>query len=187
MRILFLVFILFSKTLCAQLKTGVYGGLAFEMGNKQRRVGLVVGSFVAYQHLQVNGKVGGYYNFKSIGAGQRSWEAILGLGVVGTYGVLDSTKIMFNTLLDNNTFRKHSLGYAYTYYLDSQHTSQATGTFMVAIDKFQILTENDLFGGKSGLADRNRTGAFSLNYQYDNFQFSWKHIFGPVIIVKEIK
>ena len=177
MRFLLVLFLVFYNLYCVgQTNYGIYGGLSVNLGNKQTRIGLIGGGFINYDYVQLNLQAGGYYNLKSIGIGAKTFEGIIGAGVVGAYGAKDSTKVMFNTLLDNNTLRKNSLGYAWNYYWDGQSTSQATGTIMLAFDKIQIATENDLFGWLRGYEDKYRTGAIRVSYQYDNWEFAWKHV-----------
>ncbi|MBL4624678.1 MAG: hypothetical protein JKY42_06015 [Flavobacteriales bacterium] len=177
MRLALTLFLL-SLSFCSlgQMGYGVYGGISVDLGNKQTRFGLVGGGYVNYNYIQLNVKAGGYYNLKSIGIGATTVEGIIGAGLVGAYGARDSSKITFNTLSDNNTYRKNSFGYAWNYYWDGQQTSQSTGTIMLGFDKIQIACENDLFGGKSGLDDRYRTGAIHVSYQYEDFELVWKHI-----------
>ena len=177
MRFLLVLFLVFHNLFCVgQTNYGFYGGLSINLGNEQTRIGIIGGGYINHDYVQLNVKAGGYYNLKSIGIGSKAPEGILGIGLVGAYGPKDSTKIMFNTLLDNNTFRKHSLGYAWNYYWDGQNTSQATGTIMLVFDKIQVATENDLFGWVRGYEDKYRTGAIRVSYQYDNWEFAWKHI-----------
>jgi len=165
-----------SFLLKAQVGYGIYGGLSVNLGNKIIRVGLTCGGFVNYDYVQLNFKGGSYYNLKSIGIGTKTVEGMLGAGLVGAYGVKDSTKVMFNTVVDNNTFRKNSAGYAWNYYWDKQGTSQSTGIFVAGYDKITVSTENDLFGWLRGKEDKYRTGAIRISYQCDNVEFAWKHI-----------
>lgn len=160
----------------AQIGYGIYGGLSINLGNKLTRVGLTGGGYANYNYVQLNLKAGGFYNFKSIGVGAKTLEGMFGAGILGTYGARDSTKVMFNTSIDNNTYRKNSLGYAWHYYWDTQGTSQATGIFVAGYDKITVSTENDLFGWLRGKEDKYRTGAIRISYQYENWDLAWKHI-----------
>ena len=100
------------------------------------------------------------------------FEFQTGSGIQLGFGKKDSARSPFISVTENNLLQDYSLGYTYLLYLDQQKTKQAGGILSVNVHDFKFATENDLFGWGDGWRDRYRTGAFLLEYRYQNFKFA---------------
>jgi hypothetical protein len=121
-----------------------------------------------YGFAQVNAVANGYYNFKSLGKQEKTLELQLGAGTQFGFGRKDTIQNNFISLTENNTFHDYAAGFAFIQYWDRQGTSQSAGILNANFVNFNFVTENDLFGNLFNQRDRYRTGAFLIEYQYEN-------------------
>ncbi len=154
-----------------EFKTGYSVGLAFSFGTATNRIGFHSSVFINYGFAQLNITTNGYYNIQSLGPKRKTVELQLGGGAQFGFGRKDTLSNNFIGLSENNTFHDYSLGLAYIRYWDRQGTSQSTGMINANILNFNLLTENDLFGNLVKQCDQYRTGAFLVEYQYNNTKF----------------
>ncbi len=166
-------FIFLSSLFCfgQEIEYGFQAGLSFNLSNKVSRIGLRLSGFAYSRFIQINGSVNGYYNFQSLGVKQKTPELQLGLGAQFGFGKTDTLRNEYISLIDKNFTFKNSLGYTYLIYLDKQNTTQTGGILSANFHQFTLATENDLFGAGKGWRDRFRTGAFLVEYQYNQIKF----------------
>ncbi len=147
-------------------------GIAFDFGNKVKRIGLRSSANYRIDFFQVNSELKIYYQYSSLGVGKKTPEFQFGTGVNFGFGRQDSVINNFIGLAENNLNYNHSIGYAYSIYLDRQETSQTSGMVFINVKQFSFVTENDLLGAGKGWRDRYRTGAFRLGYRYIDTRIS---------------
>jgi hypothetical protein len=147
-------------------------GLSFSFGTHANRVGLHAAGYYNYAFAQANASVNGYYNLQSYSLKKKGFEFQLGSGIQLGFGRKDSARSPFISVTENNLLQDYSVGYTYLLYVDQQKTTQAGGILSVNALDFKFATENDLFGWGDGWRDRYRTGAFLLEYRYQNFKFA---------------
>lgn len=168
-KILFFAFIFFRFLSFGQeINWGYSVGLAFSFGTEVNRIGFHSSVFANYNFAQVNAAINGYYNFKSLGKREKTVELQLGGGAQFGFGRKDTIQNNFIGLTENNTFHDYAAGFAFIRYWDQQGTSQSTGILNANILNVNLITENDLFGNLVRQRDRYRTGAFLIEYQYEN-------------------
>jgi hypothetical protein len=171
--ILAIVFLL--SVFSARAVDSFYGfsvGLGFSFGTHVNRIGLSASAYYNYGFAQANISTKGYYNIQSIGLKQKGFEYQFGAGMQFGFGRKDSARSPFINLTENNLLQDYSVGYTYLVYADQQKTKQASGILSVSALDFKFATHNDLFGFGQGWRDRYRTGAFLLEYRYQNCKFA---------------
>ena len=149
---------------------GINIGVVFAIGTHIDRFGGSVNAFYKTDHFQINPEFRIYFNAKNLGPNKSSIESVFSLGVVYGYGKKDTLTNNFYSSVSNQTQRKNSFGYAYSFYLNDIETNQRTGTFSIEVTNFSFITENDLFSGTPQL-DRFRTAGVLIQYQKDKMQF----------------
>lgn len=173
-----IILILLSNTIYSQVENyGISGGLSFSFGNKVNRLGLSCSVFYSYNFAQINASVNAYYNFKSLALAKKTSEIQMGVGAQLAWTKTDSVCNNFVGLNENNTNYRNSFGYSFIHYFDWQNTSQSGGIFNISIDKFSFATQNDLFGGGTGVRDRYRTGALIFEYRYNQTKIGVKSVY----------
>jgi hypothetical protein len=151
---------------------GISAGISFSFGTHINRIGFHAAGYYTYAFAQANISVNGYYNFQSLALKEKGLELQLGTGLELGFGRKDTTRSPFIGLTENNLRQDYSVGYNYLIYFDKQKTTQTSGILDVNVLDFKFATENDLFGFGDGWRDRYRTGAFLLEYRYNNFKFA---------------
>jgi hypothetical protein len=147
-------------------------GLIFNMGSVTQRIGMYVGGFYALEHIQFNSTIRVFYNFASFGPSIRGWELQPSIGAVAAFGNPQyKEKEPFFSALGNQTGRKYSIGYSYNFYFDQIGTSQQTGTILIGVGRFSLITENDILATRR--SDRFRTGAVKFSYWNGDFAYSF--------------
>lgn len=150
---------------------GVSAGLSFSFGTHVNRIGLSASAYYTYAFAQVNAGVRGYYNFQSFGLKENGLELQLSSGFQLGFGRKVDDRNPFIGQAENNLLQDYSIGYDYLIYLDKFNTSQTAGILSANVLDMKFATQNDLFGFGDGWRDRFRTGAFILEYRYQNFKF----------------
>jgi hypothetical protein len=148
---------------------GINIGVVFAFGTHINRFGATINGYYKTDQFQINPELRCYFNAKNLGPKKKSLEAVIGLGIVYSYGKKDTLINEFYNPLGNQTQRKNSVGYAYRFYLNRIETQQTTGTVSIEVNRFKFITENDLFSGTPKL-DRYRTAGILIQYQKDNYQ-----------------
>lgn len=143
---------------------GVNAGVVSAIGNRFQRIGLSVQAYYGYRHLQGNAEVRWYRNFRTPGPRLPHNELVTAAGVVYAWGPPPLWKDPFISVTGNQTGHRNSVGYSYNYYWNRIGTRQQTGIISVQIDRFGLISENDLFARPT--LDRFRTGAVLLQYRY---------------------
>jgi hypothetical protein len=163
-------------------------GANFAVGSHFQRFGLNFHLFYVNKFFQSNSEVRAYFSFKNLGPQVIYEEVVLSQGVVLGYG---SKVRFFNPFLNsvsNQTGHSNSVAYSYNAYFNSPRrvkTTQQTGIISLQFNSISFIAENDLLA--KPLLDRYRTGAFLLQYQYeDKFQTGlnctmWTGFMGKVV------
>jgi hypothetical protein len=159
----------------AQLFRGSEGGfnigLVSALGNKFQRIGLTLQAYYCYDFAQVNAEVRIYRNFKNIGPQEQYNELVTAAGLVLGYGAKQKEHNPFLSVVANQTGYINSAGYSYNVYFNKIKTTQQTGIIALQFNGISIISENDIFARPT--LDRFRTGAFLVQYQYNNlYQFA---------------
>jgi hypothetical protein len=145
-------------------------GLVSAFGNRFQRIGLTFQSWYYYDFAQINAEVRVYRNFKNLGPRGHYNELVTSAGMVFGYGAKQTEHNPFISTISNQTYYKNSIGYSYNLYFNKIKTTQQTGTFAFQFNALSIISENDIFARPT--LDRFRTGAFLIQYQYNNqYQF----------------
>jgi hypothetical protein len=142
------------------------GGLHLAVGTHIQRIGCFVQVTYVQDHLQANAVVRGQFNRRAIGPGGRSADLILSPGIVYAFGDKRLYGNSFYTTLSNQTAYRSSIAYAYNAYFSTNKTSQQTGQVGFQYGELKLIAENDLLARPA--LDRFRTGAFLLEYTYQN-------------------
>jgi hypothetical protein len=147
-------------------------GLVFSEGNKFKRIGITFQTYYLYGFAQVNAEVRLYHNILNLGPEDQYGEIVTSAGVVCGYGTKQDQYNPFLSNISNQTGYTKSVAYSYNaYWLRKIKTKQQTGTIALQFGNFSIISENDILGHT--YYDRFRTGAFLLQYQYQNkYQFA---------------
>ena len=139
------------------------------MGNKFQRNGFSLQTYYFSNFVQVNAEARLYYNFKNLGPKKSYGELVTSAGLVLAYGKKQDYANPFLSSVSNQTGYKNSVGYSFNAYFNSNKrikTKQQTGVIALQFSNFTIINENDIFARK--YLDRFRTGAFLLQYQYQD-------------------
>jgi hypothetical protein len=168
--ILFLLLLLHNRA-NAQTAYGVSAGVSFNFGTHVNRIGISANYFYVYNFVQINSGLKVYYNFQSLGIRKKTPEVQLGGGINFGFGQRDSIPNRFIGLSENNTGYHFAAGYSYLRYWDKNQTTQSTAIFNFQLKDLRVLTENDLFASGKGWRDRFRTGAFMIDYSWNDLRF----------------
>ena len=141
-------------------------GVNFAFGSHFQRFGVNINFFYVNDFVQANTEVRGYFSFKNLGPKFINTELVLSQGLVLGYGIRQSFYNPFISSISNQTVYKNSFAYAYNIYLNKIKTSQVTGIASFQFDKISVIIENDILA--KPILDRFRTGAFLVQYQYDD-------------------
>lgn len=141
-------------------------GAAVSVGNKVQRIGLNFNAYYFYDFVQVNAEVRLYHHIKNLGPSMEHSEAVVCGGLVLSAGKKQDFHNPFLSVYSNQTKRVYSIAYAYDAYFNKIKTKQQTGIIALQFDAVSIITENDLYAHPT--LDRFRTGAFLIQYQYQN-------------------
>ena len=151
-------------------------GLVFDFGNPVNRFGFTLQLALLYDNdFQTNIEWKVYDQIGSFGPKNPGAESKLSIAFIYGYGKNEYYENPFYSVEQNQLKRKYALGYVYQYYKDQTNTSQGTGSLIIGIAGFQIITENDILGNLQGL-DQYRTGAFGVTYRRQEHLFALKTI-----------
>ena len=154
---------LWSQNLSTQWK----GGIVLDIGSPVMRWGATINFGVLYKdELQGNIEWKVYDQLKSFGPKDPGLESKISIGMFYGFGEGALDPNPFYSLYQNQLNRKYALSYLFHYYWDKTNTSQGSGSILIQLKQFQIITENDILGNLSGL-DQYRTGAFAVSYRKD--------------------
>lgn len=146
-------------------------GAISALGNRFQRIGFTLQCYYYHDFAQINAEARIYHSFKNLGPRKRYNELVASAGVVAGYGAKQVEHNPFVSVVSNQTHYSNSVGYSYNLYFNKIGTTQQTGIISVQLDKFSIISENDIFARPE--LDRFRTGALLLQYQYKNmYQFA---------------
>jgi len=175
-RIKYLTFFIigFYSTGISQLYVGKsYGfnvGFVSAFGTHVQRFGFVVQTYCIYEFAQFNASIRVYDNFKNLGPKGEYTEFSSSLGVCFGYGEKTNHENLFVSSIGNQTGYKNSVAYSYNFYSNKIKTSQVTGIIAFQFNHLSIIAENDILA--KPMLDRFRTGAFLIQYQHHDFQYS---------------
>lgn len=135
-------------------------------------MGITLQTYYIYNFAQLNAELRFYHNLKNLGPANQYGEIVTSAGAVFGYGAKQTCYNPFLSGVSNQTGYTNSIGYSYNMYWPHKiKTRQQTGTIALQFNNFSIITENDILG--HSYFDRFRTGAFLLQYQYQNkYQFA---------------
>lgn len=145
---------------------GLAVGASLSVGNKVQRIGINLNAYYYYDFAQVNAEVRLYHYLKNLGPSIEHNEAVVSGGLVLSTGKKQDYFNPFINVYSNQTNRKYSIAYAYNAYFNKIKTKQQTGIIALQFDAVSLITENDLYARPT--LDRFRTGAFLIQYQYQN-------------------
>lgn len=141
-------------------------GASLSVGNKVQRIGLSFNTYYFYDFAQINAEVRLYHYLKNLGPAIEYNEAVVCGGLVLSAGKKQDFHNPFLSVFSNQTKRAYSIAYAYNAYFNKIKTKQQTGIIALQFDAISLITENDLYARPT--LDRFRTGAFLIQYQYQN-------------------
>jgi hypothetical protein len=173
-KIVYILLLLFSVQLMTAQQFSEKGfggnaGIVIALGNRFDRLGFSFNGFYKDNFFQGNAGFRLYYNFRNLGPKKQYLEGQTSLGVVFGMGRTDTIRNRFVNSVSNQTSYLNSIAYSYNVYFNKIGTTQQTGIFAFQFYNFSLLTENDIYARP--MLDRFRTGAFLLQYQYQDFQF----------------
>lgn len=142
-------------------------GAIFALGNKFQRIGYTLQTYYYSNFIQVNAEVRAYYNLKNLGSQKEYGEIVSSLGLVLGYGQKQTWHNPFLSPVSNQTKYQNSIGYSFNAYFNKVKTTQQTGTLAFQFGSFSVIADNDLLAKR--ILDRFRTGAFLLQYQYQDY------------------
>ena len=96
-----------------------------------------------------------------MGLEKKGWEMQAKLGAVLLWGKGERPVSPFLRILAHQSSKPYSVAYAYQLYLDTQGTSQWSGSIGLGIEQFSLEIENDFFAFQS--EDCFRSGAIGLH------------------------
>lgn len=135
-------------------------------GSHFRRLGLNLNFFYVNNHVQLNTEARAYFSFKNLGPKGIYKELVISQGIVYAYDIKQAFFNPFINSISNQTVYRNSIAYSYNAYFNKIKTTQQTGLAAFQFDKITVITENDILARPS--LDRFRTGAFLIQYQYDD-------------------
>ena len=165
-KVLFLLLLFFSSFINAQNSPIEFGGkisLLVTIGSHQSSFGLGLNVYSGFKYAQINAGTRLRFFGNNYGKRNNMHEWRHEVGAVAMWGK-QTNPIQFEysgALHQQRT--AYSLGYSYLWYFDNAETSQRSGVWNLGLRQFDILFENDVFGGQA--KDRFRTGAISLSYR----------------------
>lgn len=174
MRKLLLIYLVFaSMQTSAQTFSGngwgVSLGANLSLGTHKNRIGFSAQGYYGYRFFQINAALSGFFSLENWEHKKPSWELQTKTGLVLFSGNPKYERNPYLNITSQQFGKPLSLGYAYIYYWDSQHTSQESGAFGLQIYRFHVVHENDLFGGYG--SDRYRTATLSIFYQNQMWKY----------------
>lgn len=174
MRLLLITFLLFTSVLSfSQFKSlprfGAQGGLVFNFGTHQQKIGLTVNTFYHDFFYQINAGTQISFHINSYGGRKKFWESRTFVGGVLLAGKQQQIVSPIYGGLQHQTKFNLGLGYNYLWYFDEAGTSQKSGAFGLHIRQFFIAMENDVFGGQA--RDRFRTATLYAHFRTKNFTY----------------
>lgn len=141
-------------------------GASLSVGNKIQRIGINFNTYYFYDFAQINAEIRLYHYLKNLGPSIEHNEAVVSGGLVLATGNKQDYFNPFLNSFSNQTKRKYSIAYAYNAYFNKIRTKQQTGIIALQFDVISLISENDLYARPT--LDRFRTGAFLIQYQYQN-------------------
>lgn len=170
-KFLLLIFLLPLKTTAQDLLAheknwGFNIGLNAALGTHFQRIGINLNFYYVYEMVQANSEIRAYYSFRNLGPRFIYPELVLSQGIGFGYGVKDTLYNPFIQSISNQTYLENGIFYAYNWYLNKKQTTQRTGIAAFHFNNVTFIAENDLLARPA--LDRFRTGAFLLQYQYEN-------------------
>jgi Bacterial toxin 23 len=149
-----------------QNKLGFNIGANLAFGSHVRRLGINLNFFYVEGDFQSNSEVRMYLNFRNLGPRGFHPEIVLAQGILYGYG---AKTVFFNPFLNsvsNQTGHLNSFAYSYNAFFNTKKTKQQTGIFSIEVNRFSLITENDILA--RGYYDRFRTAAFLIQYQFED-------------------
>lgn len=134
---------------------GYQGGLVFNLGTHEQKIGVTINLF--YHDFFYQANVGSQisFHFNSYGKRKNFWENRMYAGCILLAGKKQQLISPIHGGLQHQTAFNLGLGYNYIWYFDEAGTSQRSGGFGFHVKQFFIAMENDIFGGQG--RDRYRT------------------------------
>ena len=136
------------------------------IGSHFQRCGFNLNFYYVKDFFQSNSELRAYFSIKNLGPKFVNTELVLAQGIVLGYGQKQSLFNPFIHSVSNQTAYKNSFSYSYNAYFNHIKTTQQTGIVSLQFDKITVITENDILARPT--LDRFRTGAFLIQYQYDD-------------------
>lgn len=144
---------------------GVQGGLVYQFGTHQHKIGGTLNLFYHDFFYQINIGNSLVYQLKSYGNTKRFWENRVHIGAILLAGKKQQQLSPLISGLQHQTPYNLGLAYNYIWYLNHVGTKQNSGAFGLHIRSFFIGMENDIFGGQG--KDRFRTASLYAHYRLE--------------------
>ncbi|OFY96469.1 MAG: hypothetical protein A3K10_00010 [Bacteroidetes bacterium RIFCSPLOWO2_12_FULL_31_6] len=140
------------------------------LGTHVQRFGIMVQGYAITDFAQINASFRVYNNFRNLGPKGEYAEFNAAVGLCLGYGQKTQDENLFISSISNQTSYKNSVAYSYNIWLNKIKTTQVTGIIALQFNHFSMISENDALAKR--FLDRFRTGAFLLQYQNKDFQYS---------------
>ncbi|AEA45478.1 polymorphic toxin type 23 domain-containing protein [Fluviicola taffensis] len=142
---------------------GIKATVLITFGSHQNSLGLKLDSYLGNDFTQLNAGVTTRYFLTNFGNRSNFGELRLSAGGGVMFGKGNNPLNMDWEGTLHQSKSEYSIGYAHYWYLDRIGTAQRSGAWNIGIQRFDILMENDVFGGQA--KDRFRTGGLIVSYR----------------------
>ena len=115
---------------------GISIGANVSIGTHKNRIGFSAQGYYGYRFFQINAAIAGFFSLENWEHQKPSWELQTKAGAVFFAGYPKYESNPYLNITSQQFGKPLSLGYAYIYYWDSQHTSQESGAFGLQIYRF---------------------------------------------------
>lgn len=142
---------------------GGHGGIVYNFGTHQQKIGLTASVFYHDFFYQFNVGTQITFNINGYGGRKNYWENRTYVGAVLLAGKKQQVRSPFHGGLQHQSSFNLGIAYNYIWYFDEANTSQRSGAFGLHVKQFFIAMENDVFGGQA--RDRFRTAILYAHYR----------------------
>lgn len=172
-KILFYIIVLYTLQCKSQSFSNQYFGtnigLILNLGTHVQSIGFNFKNYYHDQFYQINIGSSITFNINSYGNRKNLWESRTYFGLILLGGKKNNSIDFMMDGLTHQTRFQNSVGYNYVWYYDNRQTSQRSGGWSIGFKNFNILFENDIFGGQG--KDRFRSGHILFSYFNENIRF----------------
>ena len=164
---LILVFLVWLLTFLNATDAQIVGriGLVYTLGQPVNRLGGIANLSYFKGPVQLNAELRLQRDYSTYGTDENGYSGSVAFGGLFGFGPpeFSEERFFFHPAFPQFD-KRYATGYVWTWYLDQQGTSQATGTVHFHLDQFHLVLENDAFSPGSK-EDKYRTGAAAIYWQ----------------------